>query len=240
MIHQIPVCYKNSIAILAVVLAILDPIAVYAAPETMPDGTLFDAAYYAAAYPDVTAALGTDPNVLYNHYRIAGKAEGRQPVAPGAAAATSMTISNAAASAATAPAISARDRQVATAAAAMQAAYPEGTPWTTASKYVTTMRLNGRSLVCTGYGCYAFAVLFCDTMQGGHGSYTKIPACAVSQIRTGDIVRIPNALGGHTCVILALDGTGATIAEGAYNGYIHYGRHVTNAELATNEYVMTW
>ncbi len=43
-----------------------------AAPE-------FDPGYYAAAYPDVTAALGTDPAALLNHYLTFGKGEGRLP-----------------------------------------------------------------------------------------------------------------------------------------------------------------
>ena len=37
----------------------------------------FDAAYYAQNNPDVTAALGTDADVLYQHYMEYGKAEGR-------------------------------------------------------------------------------------------------------------------------------------------------------------------
>ncbi len=48
----------------------------------------FDPNYYANTYPDVVAALGTDPGVLLNHYLSHGKAEGRTPyagAAPGAA-----------------------------------------------------------------------------------------------------------------------------------------------------------
>ena len=37
----------------------------------------FDAAYYARKYPDVVAALGTDPAVLYNHYVTYGINEHR-------------------------------------------------------------------------------------------------------------------------------------------------------------------
>ncbi|MCC8127642.1 MAG: hypothetical protein LIO92_09625 [Clostridiales bacterium] len=52
-------------------------ICVYAAPAVMPDGQTFDAEYYAAANPDVTAAIGTDESALYDHYLNFGKAEGR-------------------------------------------------------------------------------------------------------------------------------------------------------------------
>lgn len=50
-----------------------------AAPKTMSDGTVFDAEYYAATYPDVAQALGTDEAALYQHYVSFGKAEGRKP-----------------------------------------------------------------------------------------------------------------------------------------------------------------
>lgn len=59
-----------------------------AAVKTMPDGGKFDAAFYASSYPDVVAVLGKSENVLYNHYKAYGKAEGRLPYA-GAAADTS-------------------------------------------------------------------------------------------------------------------------------------------------------
>lgn len=48
----------------------------------------FDASYYAAVYPDVTAALGTNPQTLLEHYLNYGIKEGRLPyagAAPGAA-----------------------------------------------------------------------------------------------------------------------------------------------------------
>lgn len=56
---------------------------VFAAPQQMADGGIFDPQFYAQTYPDVVAALGTDPNTLYQHYLQFGKAEGRQPYAPG-------------------------------------------------------------------------------------------------------------------------------------------------------------
>lgn len=41
----------------------------------------FDPAFYAATYPDVVTVLGTDVNVLYNHYLTYGQKEGRLPYA---------------------------------------------------------------------------------------------------------------------------------------------------------------
>ena len=42
---------------------------------------IFDAAYYAAQYPDVAAAYGTDPRELYHHFVYQGIKEGRSPSA---------------------------------------------------------------------------------------------------------------------------------------------------------------
>lgn len=55
---------------------------VFAAPETMPDGSLFDPNYYAEENPDVVSVFGTDENMLYQHYVMCGRSEGRLPVAP--------------------------------------------------------------------------------------------------------------------------------------------------------------
>ena len=57
-------------------------ITTYAAPVMMPDGTFFDAEYYAQANPDVAGVLGTDANILYSHYVNNGKAEGRAAYNP--------------------------------------------------------------------------------------------------------------------------------------------------------------
>ncbi len=62
-----------------------------AAPKTMPDGGIFDAEYYAQNNPDVVAVLGTDENVLYQHYLTSGKLEGRKPYADTAATTAQIT-----------------------------------------------------------------------------------------------------------------------------------------------------
>ncbi len=55
---------------------------VNAAPVKMADGQLFDATYYAQKNPDVVAVFGTDQNMLYLHYSLCGKTEGRLPYDP--------------------------------------------------------------------------------------------------------------------------------------------------------------
>lgn len=70
-------------AAVAAVSMMLSSIPAYAAVTTMPDGGSFDAVYYAATYPDVVAALGTDAAALYQHYKTFGAKEGRLPYAAG-------------------------------------------------------------------------------------------------------------------------------------------------------------
>lgn len=52
-----------------------------AAPITLANGEIFDPEYYAQQNPDVVAAVGNSPQMLYQHYTMFGKAEGRLPYA---------------------------------------------------------------------------------------------------------------------------------------------------------------
>lgn len=54
----------------------------------------FDASYYAAQYPDVAAALGTDADALLQHYIQFGASEGRKPSASGQAGDTDLLLTN--------------------------------------------------------------------------------------------------------------------------------------------------
>lgn len=74
------------ITIATVVMSLGFSVEAMAVPKTMPDGTIFDAELYAALYPDVVAAMGTDEAVLYYHYVAFGKKEGRIAAMPGATA----------------------------------------------------------------------------------------------------------------------------------------------------------
>ena len=66
------------VTLLTIVMTMCFGMTAFASPKTMPDGTVFDAEYYAKTYPDVTAVFGTDENALYQHYVTMGKAEGRK------------------------------------------------------------------------------------------------------------------------------------------------------------------
>lgn len=150
-----------------------------------------------------------------------------------------VTVTTIPAEAVAAEPVATMDTRVASAAATLQTAFPEGTYWTNEVKYVSNCTINGARYIYTGYGCVAFALQFADTVYGGNASYTKTTTCAVSEIESGDIVRVPSASGGHTYVVLSVDATGATIAEANYNSSVHWGRHVSNAELANNIYVLS-
>lgn len=74
---------KNFLSLTLIVTVLTgSSLSVNAAPVLMPDGTFFDAEYYAQTNPDVVGVLGTDATVLYNHYVNNGKAEGRAPYDP--------------------------------------------------------------------------------------------------------------------------------------------------------------
>lgn len=71
-------------ALLTLALMIMGVVSV---PESAMAAEKFDPAFYATTYADVTAALGTDPKALYDHYITYGQKEGRLPYAnatPGA------------------------------------------------------------------------------------------------------------------------------------------------------------
>jgi hypothetical protein len=79
-VHGMKKSIRKSIVTATLIVSVLgSAMTVYAAPKTMADGTIFDAEYYAQANPDVVAALGTDENVLYQHYVTYGQYEGRLP-----------------------------------------------------------------------------------------------------------------------------------------------------------------
>ena len=83
---------KYVCAFAAVIAAFSVEMSAYAAPEVMPDGSIFDAEYYAQNNPDVVAAFGTDPGLLYQHYRLCGKNELRLPYDPAADLSNVLTI----------------------------------------------------------------------------------------------------------------------------------------------------
>ena len=79
---------KRMISIMLAMLILGSSMTAYAKPKTMPDGTKFDAEYYAENNPDVVAALGSSEKALYQHYQQYGRTEGRKAYADDKPAAT--------------------------------------------------------------------------------------------------------------------------------------------------------
>lgn len=70
--------YKN-ILVFAAVISVLIGSSISASAEGLSD--VFDAEYYAEQNPDIVAVLGSDPEVLLNHFVTYGVNEGRQGMA---------------------------------------------------------------------------------------------------------------------------------------------------------------
>ena len=85
---------KKFLTAMVLSMSLCCSITAYAQPKTMPDGTIFDAEYYANTYPDVKNAVGTDETALYNHYVQHGKSEGRLAVAGATVAIASNSYSD--------------------------------------------------------------------------------------------------------------------------------------------------
>lgn len=76
---------KLVMSIMSAIMVCASSMTAMAAPEIVEvNGVneVFDAEYYAAVYPDVAAAFGTDKELLLQHYITFGQSEGRLSCAP--------------------------------------------------------------------------------------------------------------------------------------------------------------
>lgn len=114
---------------------------------------------------------------------------------------------------------------------AMKSRYPEGTPWTNENSYAWR-----GGIFTVGYGCMGFAFLLSDA------AFSDLPArreedTSLSGLRPGDILRLEGDT--HAVIILTVEEDGVTVAEGNYNGAVHWGRRLTAQETARAEYKLT-
>ena len=111
--------------------------------------------------------------------------------------------------------------------------YQEGTPWDDSNTYFNTVVFDGYSYGCyKGRACFAFMM---DMMEYAsnyeypiriiNGSYDNLP-----KIHVGDGVRVMNDC--HSVVVLEVDETTVTVAEGNYNSSVHWGRTIDLANPA--------
>lgn len=98
--------------------------------------------------------------------------------------------------------------------------YPDGTPWTNDVKYTW------RGSPILGAGCAAFAFLLSDAAFG------DLPAKKhndISQIKTGDILRVNNDT--HSVIVTRINENGVIVAEGNMNGAVLWGRKYSWSDL---------
>lgn len=109
--------------------------------------------------------------------------------------------------------------------------YTEGASWTNDNRYVNTVTFDGYPKGCyTGIACFAFMM---DMMEYAsnyeypirivEGSYDNLP-----KIHVGDGLRMNND--GHSVVVLEVNGTNVTVAEGNFNSSVHWGRKIDLAD----------
>lgn len=128
---------------------------------------------------------------------------------------------------------------------AMKKEYPEGMTWNNFEPYGTKGNLGahyewdgGKILgnVNKGVGCAAFAFILSDKAFG------TLPARVVYDIKyekvnVGDILRINN--NSHSVIVLQKTDAGVIVAEGNYNGTVHWGRALSKEEVLRANFIVT-
>jgi hypothetical protein len=98
---------------------------------------------------------------------------------------------------------------------AKKAQYPEGMGWTNDNSY------KWKASNFTGRGCVAFALILSDAAFGDapHRQHTNF-----NNLRVGDILRMNGDT--HSAIILAIDNSSITLAEGNWDSKIHWERQI--------------
>ena len=109
--------------------------------------------------------------------------------------------------------------------------YPEGMPWTNDNFYAW----HG-GIFSGGYGCAGFAFLLSDAAFGDLPARWVEPV-VYADLRVGDIVRVNGDT--HSVILLEVRETEVVVAEGNYNSSIHWGRHISKANIEAGDYVLT-
>lgn len=144
------------------------------------DPNWFDAAYYAATYPDVAAVFGNDPDKLFAHYITLGRSELRRPNASYVHTVDRNGVPNglapsaAATPAATAPASTPAQSTAAQTNTNSNLYFPTGIPCNGSPYYILVDRTYNVCNVLTvgADGTYSQLVrsMLCSTGRAGHGT----------------------------------------------------------------------
>lgn len=111
----------------------------------------------------------------------------------------------------------------------LQSSYPDGTPWTNDNYYGWK-----GGIYSGGYGCAGFAFMLSDAAFGTARARTYYDA---SSVQVGDIARINGNT--HSVIILEVRSDSVIVAEGNYNGAVHWGREISKSALADADYFLT-
>ena len=121
---------------------------------------------------------------------------------------------------------------------ALQAQYPEGTPWTNDNTYKSRALFywpgSSYGSGVSGSGCVAFALMLSDAAYGDAPMYETYN---LSRIHVGDIIRMNNDT--HSVVVIDISGNEVTIAEGNYMASVHWGRKLNLLDKSSWNYIWT-
>lgn len=118
--------------------------------------------------------------------------------------------------------------------------YREGTPWTNSIPYTLSNsytwhggKIQGMN---SGVGCAAFAFILSDKAFGDLPA-REITPISYDNVNVGDILRING--NSHSVIVLRKNAAGVTIAEGNYNGTVHWGRTLSKEEVEKADFLFT-
>lgn len=113
---------------------------------------------------------------------------------------------------------------------AQKAVFPEGMEWTNNNYYGWK-----GGIYSGGYGCAGFAFALSDA---AFGDAPAVIHTDYDNVRVGDILRI-NA-NTHSVIVLEVKENSVVVAEGNYNGMIHWGRELSKTSIMGEGcYIMT-
>lgn len=113
---------------------------------------------------------------------------------------------------------------------AQKAVFPEGMEWTN-----DDYRSWKGGIYAGGYGCAGFAFAVSDA---AFGDARAVIHTDYSNVRVGDILRVNNDT--HSVIVLEVKADSVVVAEGNYNGSIHWGRELSKSQIiGAGSYIMT-
>ncbi len=104
---------------------------------------------------------------------------------------------------------------------ALKRKYPEGMSWTEEKEYAWHGGIWKR-----GFGCAAFAFLLSDALYGEKAAKKSVDFV---HIEVGDVIRIVEDT--HFVVVLEVHKNEIVVAEGNYDGKVHWGRKIKRTEI---------